>query len=973
MSLSFNDIRDRAFAFSREWAETESESSDAKSFWDAFFDVFGVPRRRVASFEKRIKKSGGKIGLIDMLWKGTLLIEQKSRGGDLDRAHQQATDYFSGLSDIELPKYILVSDFARFRLYDLEDDKVHEFRLAELHKNIRLFGFIAGYRKQKIREQDPINIEAVQRMGDLHDQMKRDGYQGHALEVFLVRLLFCFFADDTGIFQPKESFRDLVENFTNDDGSNIGDTLDRLFTTLNTRVSDRQNSLPEHFRVFPYINGRLFEERLTTPTFNRAMRAMLFELCGLEWGRISPAIFGAMFQSVMELDAKDRRRQLGAHYTSETNILRLIGPLFLDELRAELETAKGSQNLLFEFHKKLNRLAFLDPACGCGNFLVITYRELRRLELEVLRAAERYGQRLGGVFNALKVDVDQFYGIEVEEFPAQVAQVAMWLMDHQMNIEASEVFGEPILRIPLQKSATIRLGNALALDWSDFVPPTKISYILGNPPFVGAMVMTESQRHDMQTVAPDVKGIGVLDYVAGWYLKTADYISASSDSFSDLAARAAIGRRKFTDVRFGKGEAVHTDLFANQADVEYRARRAIKCAFVSTNSITQGEQVGILWSALFSRGVQIHFGHQTFQWMNEAPGKAAVHCVIIGFAAHAPIRRRLFAYTEIKGVPHEIFANNINPYLLDGPDVLLANRDAPISPVKNMRYGNMPRDDGNLILSPAERDDLIATEPQISPWIRLFLGAREFLNGERRYCLWLDGVPPGVLAHSPKVLARVTAVKKFRAASRAASTRRFAETPTLFCQIAQPSGRYVLVPRHSSENRNYIPLGFFGPEDIVSDSCLCVPDASILHFGVLSSSMHMAWVRVTCGRIKNDYRYSKDIVYNNFPWPTVANDAVTDEASARIKKRVEDAATTILQLREAEIGGNSDTTLATLYIPETMPPALVKAHQLLDRAVDASYKRDGGKQKWSSDRERVAFLFERYQQITSPLRSEKVS
>jgi len=968
LPLSFNDIRDRAFIFAREWATTASESSDAKPFWDAFFDVFGVSRRRVATFEKRITKSGGATGLIDMLWKGTLLIEQKSRGGDLDRAHKQATDYFSGLSESDLPKYILVSDFARFRLYDLEEDKLFEFKLVDLHKNIRLFGFIAGYRKQKIREQDPINIEAVQKMGDLHDLIKRDGYQGHALEVFLVRLLFCFFADDTGIFQPKESFRDLIENFTSEDGANIGDALDRLFTTLNTRPEDRQNSLPDHFAVFPYINGRLFEERLTTPVFNRQMRAMLFELCGLEWGRISPAIFGAMFQSVMELDAKDRRRQLGAHYTSETNILRLIGPLFLDELRLELSKAKGSKNQLFEFHKKLNRLAFLDPACGCGNFLVITYRELRRLELEVLRAAERFGHRIGGVFNALKVDVDQFYGIEIEEFPAQVAQVAMWLMDHQMNIEASEVFGEPILRIPLQKSATIRLGNALKLDWSDFVPPTRISYIIGNPPFAGAMVMTESQHHDMQTVAPDVKGVGVLDYVAGWYLKAADYMSVSSDTFSGLAAKAASGRRKFTDVRFGKGEAVHSDLFANQADVEYRARRAIECAFVSTNSITQGEQVGILWSALFSRGVQIHFGHQTFQWMNEAPGKAAVHCVIVGFATHAPSRRRLFLYTELKGEPHEVNAANINPYLLDGPDILLANRDGPISPVKAMRYGNMPRDGGNLILSPDERQDLLKTEPQISPWIRLFLGAKEFLNGEKRFCLWLKDVPPNILASSPKTLERVTRVRQFRAASKAASTRRFADTPSLFCQIAQPAGPYVLVPRHSSENRNYIPLGFFEPEDIVSDSCLCVPDASVLHFGVLSSTMHMAWVRVTCGRIKNDYRYSKDVVYNNFPWPSVVNDQVVDMSSSSIKQAIEHAATSVLQIRGAAISSASDITLATLYNPQTMPPSLVKAHQILDKAVDAAYVKDGGKSKWNSDRERVVFLFSRYQEITSPLR-----
>lgn len=968
MPLSLNDIRDRAFVFAREWADAHSESADAKSFWDGFFSVFGVPRRRVATFEKRVKMIDGKHGYIDLLWKGNLLVEHKSRNKDLDRAHKQARDYFPGLKDAELPKYILVSDFARFRLYDLDDDRIHEFILKDLHKNIRLFGFIAGYRKQRVREQDPINIEAVQKMGDLHDLFKRDGFGGHGLEVFLVRLLFCFFADDTGIFQPKESFRDLIENFTSEDGANVGETLDRLITTLNTKEEQRQKSLAEHFKLFPYVNGRLFEERLPTPAFNRQMRDMLIELCSLDWGRISPAIFGAMFQSVIEIDAKERRRQLGAHYTSETNILRLIGPLFLDDLRAELEKCKNSVNQLFEFHKKLNRLGFLDPACGCGNFLVITYRELRHLELDVLREAEKFGARLGSVFQSLKVDVDQFCGIEIEEFPAQVAQVAMWLMDHQMNIEASEIFGEPILRIPLQKSANIRLGNALRLDWSEFVPPTRLNYIFGNPPFAGAMVMTEQQREDMLTVAPDVKGIGVLDYVAGWYFKAADYMSATAEGFGAVAAKAAKGRKKFSDVRFGKGEAVISDLFLDAADVEVRARRSIKCAFVSTNSITQGEQVGLLWSDLFRRGVKIHFGHQTFQWMNEAPGKAAVHCVIIGFAAHQPSKRRLFEYADIKGEPHEVNVSNVNPYLLDAPDVLLANRDSPISKVPGMRFGNMPRDGGYLLLSKEERSDLLATEPQIAPWIRSFLGAHELLNGEERYCLWLVDVPSTILAVSPKTLARIKKVKAFREASKAASTRRFAETPALFCQIAQPNGRYVLVPRHSSETRRFVPMGFFGPENIVSDSCMSVPDATVIHFGVLSSTMHMAWVRYTCGRIKRDYRYSKDIVYNNFPWPEIVDIGSYADAKARkLRSELEDAAQAVLDTRESEFKREPSTNLATLYNPETMPIALVKAHQALDRAVDNAYVQDGGKSKWSNDAERVAFLFERHLAVTGQL------
>lgn len=965
MPLSLNDIRDRAFAFAREWEAAESEIADAKSFWDAFFEVFGISRRRVASFEKRIKMIDGKNGLIDLLWKGTLLVEHKSRGKDLDRAHKQATDYFSGLTEKDLPKYILVSDFARFRLYDLDADQVDEFELKDLHKRIQLFGFIAGYRKQKIREQDPINVEAVQKMGELHDLIKRDGFYGHSLELFLVRLLFCFFADDTGIFQPKESFRDLLESFTSEDGANVGDALERLFITLNQKECDRQKSLADHFKLFPYVNGRLFEERTATPAFNRRMRDLLVELCSLDWGRISPAIFGAMFQSVIELDAKDRRRQLGAHYTSEANILRLIGPLFLDDLRAELEKARNHQNRLFEFHKKLNRLTFLDPACGCGNFLVITYRELRQLELEVLRAAERLGSRIGGVFQVLKVDVDQFYGIEVEEFPAQVAQVAMWLVDHQMNIEASELFGEPVFRIPLQKSANIRLGNALRIDWSEFVPPTRLNYILGNPPFVGAMVMTEGQHEDMQVAAAGVKGIGVLDYVAGWYLKAADYISMTPDDFSIVVAKAAKDRKSFKDVRFGKGESAISDLFIDAADSEVRARRSIKCAFVSTNSITQGEQVGILWSELFRRGVKIHFAHQTFQWMNEAPGKAAVHCVIVGFGATEPVQPRLFEYTDIKGEPHEVNVANVTPYLLDGPTVLLTNRDTPISKVPGMRYGCMPRDNGHLLLTPEERSELLRTDPQVEPWIKLFLGAHQFLAGELRYCLWLKDIPSSAIAASPSVQARIRQVKEFRLASKAASTKKFAETPALFCQIAQPTGRYVLVPRHSSQTRRYIPLGFFGQENIVSDSCMSVPDASILHFGVLSSTMHMAWVRYTCGRLKNDYRYSKDIVYNNFPWPSIVeNGGPRDTRKEKIVKAVESAVEGVIATRSSLLAEDPGASLATLYNPEWTPNELLKAHHALDRAVDAAYVLDGGKTKWLNDADRVAFLFQRYVKLT---------
>ncbi|MBN8473704.1 DNA methyltransferase [Sulfuritalea sp.] len=962
MPLLWSDIRANAQRFAKDWADATSERAEAQTFWNEFFAVFGVQRRRVAVYEKtvsRLKHAG--LGRIDVFWPGLLLAEHKSAGADLDAAFQQAADYFEGLNDKELPRYVVVSDFARFVLYDLEDHTRHELTLKEFPRKIHLFGFIAGYRRQKVREQDPINVEAVQKMGDLHDLLKRDGYEGHVLEVFLVRLLFCLFADDTGIFQPKDALQDLIENHTAEDGSDLGDELHRLFVVLNTPYEKRQKSLPDIFTAFPYVNGRLFEERLDPPVFNREMRGLLTDLCSMNWGAISPAIFGAMFQAVIELDARDRRRQLGAHYTSEANILKLIGPLFLDELWIEFERVKTNKNQLFEFQKKLSRLAFLDPACGCGNFLVISYRELRRLEIEVLRAAEKLGQRWGNVFQAITVDVDQFYGIEIEEFPAQVAQVAMWLTDHQMNIEASEVFGEPILRIPLVKSAHIRHGNALQLDWASFVPPTRLNYILGNPPFVGKKERTLEQKADLEGVTTGIHGAGVLDFVAGWYVKAARYLTADINPFSQIIERAAPGKKKFKDVRFGKGEKVMHDMFLDAAEVEVKSRRAVRCAFVSTNSITQGEQVGVLWGWLLNQGLHIQFAHRTFQWMNEAPGKAAVHCVIVGFGTSPSRQRRLFEYDTVDGPPHEVKVTCINPYLVDATEIVISKRTSPVSAVRGINYGSMAIDDGHLILSPDERNELLAEAPQAERYVRPLMGGDEFLNDMRRYCLWLADAPATDIGAIRFIAERVKRVREFRLGSGRPATRNLAATPSLFGEIRQPTRSYLLIPKVSSERRTYMPLGILSPGVVASGSALVMPDATLWHFGVLSSTMHMAWMRAVCGRMKSDYQYSAQIVYNNFSWPTAATEKQSTDLEA--------AAQAVLDARAAEFKRDAATTLATLYDPDLMPPALVKAHQALDRAVDAAYSADakglGFKGKWGGDRERVAFLFALYQRLTS--------
>jgi N-6 DNA Methylase len=613
MPLDWKEIANRARMFSKEWRHVESEDADAKSFWDEFFDVFGIKRRKVATFEKRVTKIDSRGGYIDLLWKGTLLIEHKSRGRSLVKAFHQAKDYFPGLKPDEEPRYILLCDFWHFELHDLDEGIVHRFTLPELDKNLRLFYFIAGYRKQRIRAEEAINRVAVDALGELHDSLKQDRYSGHQLEVFLVRLLFCLFADDTGIFQPKDSFHDLIDFHTHEDGSNVGAVLDTLFVTLNKDFDQRQDALAEQFALFPYVNGRLFEERIEPPSFTAAMRKQLLNLAQRNWGNISPAIFGAMFQRIIELDAQERRRELGAHYTSETNILKLILPLFLDELRAEFDKVKGNSTRLFEFHKKLQSLTFLDPACGCGNFLVVAYRELRKLELDVMRAASHFGERIGHVFDFLKVDVDQFYGIEYEEFPAQVAQVAMWLTDHQMNVEAGTEFGEPMLRVPLKRSAHIRHGNALRIDWADFVPPTRLNYIFGNPPFAGKQYQSAEQKEDLDTVFQGMKGAGVLDYVAGWYVKAARYITTEPDSFAGIAAAASRDRKKFKDVKFSGNATGFGDLFVDAERAETLARRKVRCGFVSTNSITQGEQVAPLWGWMTAQKMHIQFAHRTFQ------------------------------------------------------------------------------------------------------------------------------------------------------------------------------------------------------------------------------------------------------------------------------------------------------------------------------------------------------------------------
>ncbi|MFZ4399957.1 MAG: class I SAM-dependent DNA methyltransferase [Bacteroidales bacterium] len=949
MTLSWNEIKDRALHFSKEWAETSNEDADAKPFLVEFFNVFGISSKRMASFEHRVKKLDDKEGYIDLLWKGCILIEMKSRGKNLDKAYQQAKDYLHGLKEHELPKYILISDFEIFRLYDLEEDKIVEFRLKELVNNVQNFGYLLGYQKKTYKEQDPANIKAAELIGKLHDSLKVIGYEGHPLEVYLVRILFCLFADDTTIFN-KNQFQEFIEQRTNEDGSDLASRLQELFQVLNTSNEKRFKNLDEQLDDFPYVNGKLFEEILPTASFDGKMRKALIECNYIDWSKISPAIFGSMFQSVMK---PQERRNLGAHYTSETNILKLIKPLFLDNLWHEFESLKDNKNKLSEFHKRLSSLKFLDPACGCGNFLVITYRELRLLELEILRNIYKHGQQVMSVSDIIRLDVDQFYGIEYEEFPSRIAEVAMWLIDHQMNMMISNEFGQYFARLPLKKAAKIINNDALITDWQSllnqvnsytlhaehtniirvadeanssygtvniFTKTTSektiedikkeksndivFDYILGNPPFIGSNLMNQYQRDTVVKEFDNIQGAGVLDYVTAWYIKAAKYIQGT----------------------------------------------ITKVAFVSTNSIVQGEQTSILWGQMLNKyNIKIHFAHRTFKWSNEARGNAAVYCVIIGFANFDTNNKSIFEYENIRGEAHELKVKNINPYLIESKDMLIDKKSNPICNVPPIFKGNQPTDGGFLILSEDEKNEYVQKEPNGIKFIKKLVSGKEFLNGINRYCFWiLDSFHE--IRNLPILQERIKHVKETRLKSSFADTRKLADRSYQFRDLRNPE-TFIVIPATTSENRKYIPFAFLNKDYIPSNSVYIISDATLYHFGVLMSSMHMAWVKTVCGRLKSDFRYSKDIVYNNFPWP--------ENPTENQIKFIEEKAQKVIDSR-AEI---TNASLADLYDTLTMPPVLLMAHKDLDKAVELAYRTHA----FITEANRMEYLFELYEKYTADL------
>ena len=794
MRLSWNEIRIRAAQFAQDWKDAGYEKGETQSFYNEFFDIFDVKRRTVARYEEHVQRLDNSRGFIDLFWPGVLLVEQKSAGVNLAAARKQAGTYFDALPERDRPRYQLLCDFQTFELLDRDEREEVSFALADLPQHVEKFGFILGVQKRTFRDQDPVNIEASERVGQLHDALAASGYTGHDLEQFLVRIVFCLFADDTGIFEPRDIFFDFLENRTQKDGSDLGGWLAQLFQVLNTPEDHRSTTLDEDLNRFPYINGDLFRDPLLIPSFDSEMRQRLIDACTFDWSSISPAIFGSLFQSVMD---KDERRAQGAHYTTEKNILKVIEPLFLDALRAEfhhLKSRRDSRRIpeMIAFQRRLGELRFFDPACGCGNFLIIAYRELRTLEIEVLKEIRPHGQ-LDVLAELLSVvDVDQFYGIELGEFPAHIAEVALWMMDHLMNNRLSLEFGQTYARIPLEKSPHIWHGDALETDWNDLLPSGECSYVLGNPPFVGAKFQSPAQREQVRHIAALGKSGGTLDYVTAWFIKAGEYVQQGA---------AQIG-------------------------------------FVATNSITQGEQVAQLWPILFDRyKLDIAFAHRTFAWGSDARGMARVHVVIIGLTKRddAPREKRLFSYDHPKGEPHESQHSVISPYLFDAgglanPRIVVKSEHRPINGLPRLITGSKPIDGGHYIFDADERATFLSEEPNAEPYLRPFVGSREFLQGGKRWILRLNDVLPQVLRTLPKVRERIAAVRVYRLASKSKPTQALAAMPTLYHVNVIPMGSFLVVPQVSSERRDYIPIGWLEPPVIPSDKLRLLPNAN--HYGI---------------------------------------------------------------------------------------------------------------------------------------------
>lgn len=902
--------------FAAHWATRGDEKQDTQSFWLSLLQsVYGVEGpAQFIQFEVPVKLDH--VSYIDGFIPATrVLIEQKSANVDLRRGsrqsdgsmltpYQQARRYAAYLPHNQNPRWIVVCNFQQFQIHDMNrpNDEPETVLLADLEKEYHRLQFLVDTGSTLVKKEMEVSLQAGEIVGVLYDALLKQYKDPESpetlksLNALCVRLVFCLYAEDAGVFGGHGMFQRYLQNHTGDARRALID----LFRVLDTQPEDRDPYIDEDLAAFPYVNGGLFaDEDVVIPRLDETIVDLILHRASedFDWSVISPTIFGAVFESTLN---QETRRSGGMHYTSIENIHKVIDPLFLDDLRAELDAIKAipvdktRNKQLRQFQTKLAGLTFLDPACGSGNFLTETYLSLRRLENEVIDAL-LYGQViLGQVTDPIRVSIGQFYGIEINDFAVTVAKTALWIAESQMMQETEKLVRHTLDFLPLRSYANIVEGNALRMDWESVVPKSRLNYIMGNPPFVGARLMGSEQKDDVTTIFEGWKNAGNLDYVCCWYKKAADFMAGTM----------------------------------------------IRSALVSTNSVSQGESVANLWKPLFESGVHIDFAHRTFRWDSEAKIKAHVHCVIIGFSI-APNAAPKVLYTSNRSQ----IVHNINGYLLDAENVFVESRSKPLCDVPEIGIGNKPIDGGNYLFTKEEMDEFLQKEPAAKAYFKPWYGSQEFINRCPRFCLWLGDCPPNELQKMPECKKRVEAVRQFRLASKSAGTRKIADTPTRFHVENMPSGTYVVIPEVSSERRKYVPMGFMTPNILCSNLVKIVPNATLYHFGVLTSNVHMAWMRAVCGRLKSDYRYSKDIVYNNFPWPTP-----TDEQKAKI----EQTAQAILDARERY----PDASLADLYDPATMPPELVKAHQQNDKAVMRAY---GFDIKTTTESSCVAELMRRYQ------------
>ena len=931
MSLDYQHIREQLRRIIHDYKDAEGyERGQSQNFWTQIFNAYGVSGQvQSKAFEHRLKNDKSQ-KYVDAFIPKLVMIEQKSRGVDLNKAYKQVSEYYDRLKT-DKPRYIVLSNFDEVWLYDIAnplDIKEYKCALTDLPKNAEWLDFLApNAAMAEIVEENPINRQATEMVAKLHQAFISDGVNADELALFLTRLIFCFFADDTGIFGQRNLLDGLLENEARSDGSNLHEVFTTLFDTLNTK--ERSSRLPASYAAFAYVNGDLFSESIRIPYFDENLYNLVVDCNHLDWSEISPAIFGSMFQSVLDIDdtaeSDDKRREFGAHYTSEKNILKVINSLFLQELRDEFSKCTTNKPRALKLYEKLPTLKFFDPACGCGNFLIIAYRELRLLENQLI--ALIYGDQRGllDISSMCQVTVEQFYGIEIEPHAAHIARVALWITDHQLNQATAERFGTTRPTTPIVYSPHIVEGNALQLDWQDVLPANECDYVMGNPPFIGSANQSKIQKMDMELVANTIKGYKSLDYVAGWYIKAMHYMQSVT-----------------------------------------KQNHHIETAFVSTNSIIQGEHVAILWRYLLEElSGYINFAHHTFKWTNEGKGIAAVHCVIVGYSTVERNEKTIFSYDDISGEPKSSKSKKINGYLVDAPLVFFDKTNKQISNESIMSKGSQPTDGGNFSLNIDEYNELISLEPLSEKYLRPYMGAQEYMNNIERWCLWFadcDTVQLNAdLKKMPLVRERINNIKLMRLSSSSQSTRKCAETPHLFQSIRQPKdGNYLIISRHTSQNRKFLPIGFLNSTVICSDAAIALIDATPYHFGVLSSSMHNAFMRLTAGRLKSDYRYSNTIIYNNFAYPFMAEDE--DTKTIKAKEAIVEAAQGVLNARQHYQDGSADApTLAQLYNTYMIDPypELTKAHAALDKAVDKAY---GYKGK-GDDASRVEFLLKRIAEV----------